>query len=117
MSEAKNTEVKGAQASAPAASSQGGENSQTNTPASTAAIPEPAQDGANPAAADNPATDSAKAPKESKSKKGKSGKFLVISPFADRDNFGKMWNVGDDVSMFEKERLDGCVKRGLVEEV
>lgn len=109
MSEAKNTEVKGAQASAPVASPQGGENSQTNIQAA------PAQDGANSDAA-APATDSTKAAKEPKPKKTKSGKFVVISPFADRDNFGKMWNEGDDVSHFDEDRRDLCVSRGLVKE-
>ncbi len=114
MSEAKNTEVKGAQASAPAASPQGGENSQANTPAATAATPvATTQESENPPAATPPAADTAKT---GKAKKPKSGKYVVVSPFADKDNFSKMWNEGDDVSKFDKDRLADCVTRGLVEE-
>ncbi len=41
-------------------------------------------------------------------------KYTVISPFADKDNFGKKWVEGDDVSHFSQDRLDLCVERGLV---
>lgn len=41
-------------------------------------------------------------------------KYTVIAPFADKDNFGKKWVEGDDVSHFSQDRLDLCVERGLV---
>jgi len=44
----------------------------------------------------------------------KANKYTVIHPFADRDNFSKMWVEGDDVSHFEKARLADCIDRGLV---
>lgn len=49
-----------------------------------------------------------------KSTKPKSEKYTVVSPFADKSNFNKMWNEGDDVSHFDEPRLADCVKRGLV---
>lgn len=49
-----------------------------------------------------------------KADKGKSAKYIVASPFADRDNFGKTWNEGDDVSSFDEARLKSCIERGLV---
>lgn len=57
----------------------------------------------------------AKAESDAKAKDNKkSKKYTVISPFADRDNFGKKWEEGDDVSHFTQDRLDLCVERGLV---
>lgn len=53
---------------------------------------------------------------EGKATKAKAKKFTVISPFADRDSFGKMWNEGDDVSHFDAKRIADCVSRGLVKE-
>lgn len=41
-------------------------------------------------------------------------KYTVIAPFADKDNFGKKWVEGEDVSHFSQDRLDLCVERGLV---
>lgn len=41
-------------------------------------------------------------------------KYTVIAPFADKDNFSKKWEEGDDVSHFSQDRLDLCVERGLV---
>lgn len=41
-------------------------------------------------------------------------KYIVIHPFADKDNFGKMWEEGEDVSHFDKSRLDSCIERELV---
>ena len=43
-----------------------------------------------------------------------SRKYLVVSPFADKDNFGKKWEEGDDVSHFDENRLKTCIERGLV---
>ncbi|WP_293914681.1 MULTISPECIES: hypothetical protein [unclassified Sphingobacterium] len=60
-------------------------------------------------AADAKAKADAKVEKDKKSKK-----YTVIAPFADKDNFGKKWVEGDDVSHFEQDRLDLCVERGLV---
>lgn len=56
----------------------------------------------------------AKAEKAGKTEKGKEAKYVVASPFADRDNFSKMWNEGDDVSSFDEKRLKDCIERGLV---
>src|SRR5690606_19881999 len=55
-----------------------------------------------------------KAAKADKADKGKPAKYIVASPFADRDNFGKTWNEGDDVSHFDEGRLKSCIDRGLV---
>ena len=43
-----------------------------------------------------------------------SRKYVVVSPFADKDNFGKKWEEGDDVSHFDEDRLKSCIERGLV---
>jgi|GEM_PF-634516 len=57
----------------------------------------------------------AKSDADAKAKDNKKPKkYTVVSPFADRDNFGKKWVEGDDVSHFEQARLDLCVERGLV---
>ncbi|QQT26826.1 hypothetical protein [Sphingobacterium spiritivorum] len=60
-------------------------------------------------AAETKAKAEAKADKDKKSKK-----YTVIYPFADKDNFGKKWVEGDDVSHFDDARLADCVKRELV---
>lgn len=39
----------------------------------------------------------------------------VLSSFRDRDNWDKEYNPGDDVSHFDKERLETLVKNGLVQ--
>ncbi|MCL7987734.1 hypothetical protein M8998_07270 [Sphingobacterium sp. lm-10] len=70
---------------------------EANAPASNA-------QGANEAAATTNASKS----------KGKAAKYTVLTPFADKDNFGKMYKEGDDVSHFDEDRLASCVKRGLV---
>lgn len=41
----------------------------------------------------------------------------VKVPFADIHNFDKKYEVGDDVSHFEKERLAHLVSEGLAEKV
>lgn len=64
------------------------------------------------AKAEKAAAKAAKA--DGKPDKGKSAKYIVASPFADRDNFGKTWNEGDDVSHFDEARLKSCTERGLV---
>ncbi|MVM35267.1 hypothetical protein GO755_34920 [Spirosoma sp. HMF4905] len=42
---------------------------------------------------------------------------VVIKEFHDIDNFDKVHEVGDDVSHFDKERLDKLVENGHVEVV
>lgn len=59
------------------------------------------------------AADGAKAKGDSASKPAKK-KYTVIAPFADKDNFGKKWAEGDDVSHFDDARLVLCIERGLV---
>lgn len=54
------------------------------------------------------------AEKAAKADKAKPAKYIVSSPFADRDNFGKTWSEGDDVSHFDESRLKSCIERGLV---
>lgn len=44
----------------------------------------------------------------------KAKKFIVASEFRDVSNFDKVHKVGDDVSLFDKARLDSLVNRGLV---
>lgn len=58
--------------------------------------------------------DAAAAAKVKGDSKPSKKKYIVISPFADKDNFGKKWVEGDDVSHFPQDRLDLCVERGLV---
>lgn len=41
----------------------------------------------------------------------------VKVPFADRHNFNKKYEVGEDVSHFDKERLSFLVSEGLAEKV
>jgi hypothetical protein len=47
--------------------------------------------------------------------KGKKKKHIVVSPFRDIHNFDNQNNPGDDVSHFDKDRLERLVKSGLVE--
>ncbi len=58
--------------------------------------------------------DAAAAAKEKGDSKPAKKKYTVIAPFADKDNFGKKWVEGEDVSHFSQDRLDLCVERGLV---
>ncbi|MDM1049373.1 hypothetical protein [Sphingobacterium hotanense] len=58
----------------------------------------------------------AKAKKAEEKASKASRKYLVVSPFADKDNFGKKWGEGDDVSHFSQERLQAAINRGLVKE-
>lgn len=44
-------------------------------------------------------------------------KYIVISPFADKDIFSKKWEEGDDVSHFDESRLANCIEKGLVKKV
>lgn len=59
----------------------------------------------------------AQAPASPKQGKESKSKYTVVSPFADKDNFSKTWEVGDDVSHFDEARLADCVNRGLVKKV
>lgn len=45
----------------------------------------------------------------------KKGVYLVISPFRDKDNFSIAYNIDDDVSHFDEERLQDTIGKGLVE--
>ncbi|MGJ1196284.1 hypothetical protein ACR777_10485 [Sphingobacterium spiritivorum] len=92
----------GTQPSVPSSSPQGAEDAKLKAE-------QEAKAKADKDAADAKAKAEAKAEKDKKSKK-----YTVISPFADKDNFGKKWVEGDDVSHFEQDRLDLCVERGLV---
>lgn len=56
----------------------------------------------------------AQAPASPKQGKESKSKYIVAEPFADKDNFGKMWEVGEDVSHFDESRLKSCIERGLV---
>lgn len=58
--------------------------------------------------------DAAAAAKVKGDSKPSKKKYTVIAPFADKDNFGKKWVEGEDVSHFSQDRLDLCVERGLV---
>ncbi|MCW8314211.1 hypothetical protein K7A41_23500 [Sphingobacterium sp. InxBP1] len=78
-------------------------------------IPEDAKAKADERAQKDAAAAKAKAEKDA-AKSGKK-KYTVISPFADKDNFSKKWEEGDDVSHFSQDRLDLCVERGLVKKV
>ena len=56
-------------------------------------------------------------PNETKSAKDKKPKkYIVISQFADKDNFSKLYNVGDDVSKFDADRIKDCLSKGLIKE-
>lgn len=63
------------------------------------------------AKADKEAADKADADAK---KAEKAKKFIVASEFRDVSNFDKVHKVGDDVSSFDKARLDSLVNRGLV---
>lgn len=78
-------------------------------------IPEDAKAKADERAQKDAAAAKAKAEREATKPAKK--KYTVIAPFADKDNFGKKWVEGDDVSHFDDARLDLCVERGLVKKV
>jgi hypothetical protein len=40
--------------------------------------------------------------------------YTVIAPFRDKDNFDIIYSEGDDVSNFDKERIEYCIEQGLV---
>ncbi len=83
-------------------------------------IPEDAKAKADERAQKDAADAKAKADKAAADAKAKGDtkpakkKYTVIAPFADKDNFGKKWVEGDDVSHFDDARLAGCVERRLV---
>lgn len=54
--------------------------------------------------------------KEAKPKEAKPKKYVVVSQFADRNNFSKIYNVGDDISSFDAERIKSCIEKGLIKE-
>lgn len=58
----------------------------------------------------NEETDEEEAPK----KKAKADVYMVAKEFRDKDNFGKSWRKGHDVSHFDQERLDHLVNTGMV---
>lgn len=58
----------------------------------------------------------AKPAKETKTKEVKPKKYVVVSQFADKDNFSKLYNVGDDVSKFDADRIKNCLSKGLIKE-
>lgn len=41
--------------------------------------------------------------------------YKVVQEFIDIDNANKRWGIGDDVSHFDKARLEKTIERGLVE--
>lgn len=45
------------------------------------------------------------------------GSYIVVSPFRDKDNFDKKYEVKEDVSHFDKDRLNELVKGGHVKNV
>jgi len=45
--------------------------------------------------------------------KDKTAGYFVTSPFRDKSDFSKLYNIGDDVSHFDAERLENLVKNGL----
>lgn len=55
-------------------------------------------------------------PKDAKTDK-KAKKFEVVSPFRDKDDFSKQYEVGNDVSHFDADRLKDLITRELVKEV
>ncbi len=123
-----NTKAAGAEANAPASTAQGAEMvKHTVTDADIKHNPDLAKKGVKvgdeidlpkdvKAAADARASEAAaKTANATASKsKAKPAKHTVVTPFADKDNFGKMWKEGDDVSHFDEARLADCVSRGLV---
>lgn len=44
-----------------------------------------------------------------------SGSVIVISPFRDKDNFNKTWNIGDNISHFPADRLKKIIDLKLAE--
>lgn len=63
--------------------------------------------------ASNTSNEASNSPKEASSS-SKEDVYIVIHPFADKDNFSKMWEAGEDVSHFDRKRLESCIERGLV---
>lgn len=41
--------------------------------------------------------------------------YIVTSPFRDRNDFNKSYEIGEDVSHLEEEILNSLVSRGLVD--
>ncbi|HAE68487.1 MAG TPA: hypothetical protein DCG77_15065 [Sphingobacterium sp.] len=61
--------------------------------------------------------DAATAAKVKGDSKPSKKKYIVISPFSDKDIFSKKWEEGDDVSHFDESRLANCIEKGLVKKV
>ncbi|WP_183560681.1 hypothetical protein [Mucilaginibacter sp. SP1R1] len=53
------------------------------------------------------------APAKAKKVKG----HVVLTQFRDKDNFAKLYEVGDDVSHFDEARKAGLVDRKLIEAI
>lgn len=53
--------------------------------------------------------------KSEKSKIATGPIYVVVSPFRDKDNFDKLYKPGEDVSHFDKDRLESLVKSSLVQ--
>ena len=78
-------------------------------------IPEDAKAKADERAQKDAAAAKAKAEKDAAKPSKK--KYIVISPFSDKDIFSKKWEEGDDVSHFDESRLANCIEKGLVKKV
>lgn len=52
-----------------------------------------------------------------KQEEKKAATHVVKTEFRDINNFDQVWEVGDDVSHFDKERLDKAIENGHVEVV
>ena len=42
-------------------------------------------------------------------------KYIVVAPFRDKTNFNKKFQAGEDVSSFDKGRLDYLLGKKLIE--
>lgn len=45
----------------------------------------------------------------------KEEKYIVVAPFRDKTNFNKKFQAGEDVSSFDKGRLDYLLGKKLIE--
>ncbi len=45
----------------------------------------------------------------------KKKKYIVVAPFRDKTNFNKKFQAGEDVSSFDKGRLDYLLGKKLIE--
>lgn len=42
------------------------------------------------------------------------GSYRVVQKFRDKDDYSKSYEIGDDVSHFDDERIEDLVSRGLI---